>query len=67
MFGPEDHVPRPDFQDGRRLEGCGDGKQGELRRITALAVALLAALTVEELQPTLDVQRLRGQDSWSSY
>lgn len=61
MFGPEDHVPRPDFQDGWRLEGCGDGEQGELRRGTPLAVALLTVLTVEELESTLDIQRLRGE------
>lgn len=61
MLGPEDHVPRPDFQDGWRLEGCGDGKQGELRRSNPLAVALLTVLTMEELESTLDIQRLRGE------
>lgn len=61
MFGPEDHVPGPDFQDGWRLQGRGDGKQGELRRGTLLAVALLAALTMEELESTLDIQGLRGK------
>lgn len=63
MFGPEDHVPGPDLQDGGRLEGRGDGEQGELRRAAALAVA--PHLTVEELESTLDVQRLRGAEQIS--
>lgn len=60
VFGPEDHVPRPDFQDGWRLEGRGDGEERQLRRLGALAITLLPALAVKELQPALDVQRLRG-------
>lgn len=67
MFGPEDHVPRPDFQDGWRLEGCGDGKQGELRRGAPFAVAPLATLTMEELESTLDIQRLRGEHIKTSH
>lgn len=63
MFGPEDHVPRPDFQDGWRLEGCGDGKERQLGRRGSVAIALLPALAVKELQPTLDVERLRRFDS----
>lgn len=63
MFGPEDHVPGPDLQDGGRLEGRGDGEQGELRRAAALAVA--PHLTVEELESTLDVERLRGAEQIS--
>jgi len=59
VLGPEDHVPGPDLQDGRRLEGRGDGEQGELRRGAPLAGAPLAVLTVEELETALDVQRLR--------
>lgn len=63
MFGPEDHVPRPDFQDGWRLEGHGDGKERQLGRRGSVAIALLPALAVKELQPTLDVERLRRFDS----
>lgn len=63
MFGPEDHVPGPDLQDGRRLQGRGDGEQGELRRAAGgvAAAALLIALTVEELETTLNIQRLGGK------
>lgn len=60
MFGPENHVPRPDFQDGWRLEGSGDGKQGELGQATLLAVALRMVLAMKELETSLDVQGLRG-------
>lgn len=63
MFGPEDHVPRPDFQDGWRLEGRGDGKERQLGRRGSVAIALLPALAMKELQPTLDVERLRRFDS----
>lgn len=59
MLGPEDHVLGADLQDGRRQQGRGDGEQGELRRRAPLAVAWLAALTVEELESALDVQWLR--------
>lgn len=58
MFGPEDHVSGPDLQDGQGLEGRGNGKQGELRRRVALAVALPTALPVEELESTLEIHRL---------
>lgn len=67
MFGPENHVPRPDFKDGWRLEGCGDGEQGELRRRAPLAVVLMTALPVEELESTLDIQRLREERRQISY
>lgn len=59
MFGPEDHAPGPDFQDGWRLERCGDGEQGEPRQAAGLAAGLLMRLSVEELETPLDIQRLR--------
>lgn len=60
VLGPEDHVLGADFQDSRRQQGRGNGEEGELRRGRApLAVAWLAAMTVEELESALDVQRLR--------
>lgn len=58
VLGPEDHVPRPDFQDSWRLERRGDGEQGQLRRVV---------LTVEELETPLDVQRLRGAQTHVSH
>lgn len=61
MLGPEDHVPCSDFQDGWGLDGRGDGEESELMWRTILVVTQPMALTVEELQPTLDVQRLEGR------
>lgn len=55
VFGPEDHVPGPDFQDGGRLERSGDGKQGKLRWATHLAAALRMLLPMQELETPLNV------------
>lgn len=61
VFGPEDHVLGPDFQDGGRLERRGDGKQGERRRSAALAAVLRVVLTRQEPQTPLNVQGLRAK------
>lgn len=64
VFGPEDHVPRPDFQDCRRLQGGGDSEQGELRGAALLAIAiaaLLVTLTGDKLEAALDVKCLQEE------
>lgn len=60
VFGSEDHVLGPDLQDGWRLQGGGDGEEGELwRRLPSVLLPLV--LTVQELEPALDVQSLEKQ------
>lgn len=57
VFGSEDHVLGADLQDGRRLEGRGYSKQGQLGR-GLTAVIQSSVLSVEELQATLEIQCL---------
>lgn len=57
MFGSEDHVLGADLQDGRGLKGRGYSKQGQLRWCLT-SIVQSSVLTVEELQATLEIQRL---------
>ncbi len=57
VFGSEDHVLGPDLQDGWRLQRSCDGKKGELRWDLS-SVFLPLVLSMEKLQPSLDVQSL---------
>lgn len=57
VFGSEDHVLGPDLQDGRRLQGSGDGEESQLRWHLP-SVLLPLVLTVEELESALNVQSL---------
>lgn len=57
VFGSEDHVLGPDLQDGRRLQGSGDGEEGQLGR-DLCSVFLPMVLSMEELQSALNAQRL---------
>lgn len=57
MFGSEDHVLGPDLQNGRRLQGSGDGKKRQLGW-DLCSVFLPMVLSVEKLKSALDAQRL---------
>lgn len=68
MFGSEDHVLGPDLQDGRRLQGSGDGKERQLGR-DLCSVFLPMVLSMEKLQSALNAQRLQRQHinvEWSN-
>jgi len=58
VLGPEDHVLGPDLQDGWRLQGGCDSEQGELRRRLS-SVFLPLVLSMQKLEPSLDVQSLQ--------
>lgn len=57
VFGSEDHVLGSDLQDGRRLQWSGDGEERQLGRDLG-SVFLPMVLSVEKLEPALNVQRL---------
>lgn len=62
MFALEEEHFRPDLHDGRRVDGHGYAEQRQLTSVPGLAVPH-ALLAVEELQPSLELQRL---ESWEN-
>lgn len=54
VLGPEDHVLGSDLQDGRGLQGCGDGEQSELGG-QYRAIFRSFVLPMKEFQPALKV------------
>lgn len=54
VLRPEDHVLGSDLQDGRGLQGCGDGEQSELRG-QGRAICRPFVLPMKEFQPALKV------------
>lgn len=58
MFGLEDQGLGPDLHDGRRLHGCGDGEQSQLRRSRS-PIGSRVSLQMKVLQTPVEVQSLK--------
>lgn len=61
VLGSEDHVLGANLQDGGRLQGGGDGEQGQLRwGLNPIRARL--ALPVQEFESSLKIKGLGGRE-----